>query len=248
MIDVLTLSEIIDGIAPYRLAIEDDNCGVILDTGNRTEKILFALDAVTETIDEAQRLGCGMLVTHHPAIKNPQNQFPAGDIIVYAAARGISLLAAHTCYDAADGGVNDVLCKLFGIRETVPFSNVGRGGKIDAMPCADFVALVRERLGCKTVRAVATGRCIRRVAVIGGSGGGDIVEAAKQGYDALVTGEARHRDGIAARQRGVCLIEAGHFATENPAIEPLRRAVERQLNGAAQCILSEKCADPFGIF
>jgi dinuclear metal center YbgI/SA1388 family protein len=251
MTDAKTMARILGEIAPYSLAAEGDNCGIILDAGRETSRVLFALDASPETIEEAAERGCAMLVAHHPAVYRPQNKFGAREPLVVAARLGVSLLAAHTCYDAAPGGVNDVLCSLLGLAETAGLGGgMGRVGVLErGMERGSFIKYVGGRLGARSLRAAAPdGGEIKRVAVVGGSGGNYVDDAIKAGCDALVTGEAGHHDGIAARSAGLCLVAAGHFATENPAVEPLRRAAQGKLGNAALCLLSEMCADPFVCF
>ena len=46
------------------------------------------------------------------------------------------------------------------------------------------------------------------------------------GADAFVTGEVRHHDALAACAQGLCVIEAGHAATEHPAISQLAGALQ----------------------
>ena len=244
MIDVKTVSDIINEITPYGLAQEYDNCGVSLDLGNNAEKILFALDVSAETITEAERLRCGILVTHHPAIIVPQNRFSINDNIILAAAKGISLIAAHTCFDSADGGVNDCLCDILGLRDVEKLDDIARGGTLDAVTCQDFIEHVKQRLNCENVIAVPSRREIRKVAVAGGSAGESLDTAIERSYDALVTGEAKHHAALKAKAHGLCLVCAGHFVTENPSVKVLMDLASAKIGDRVECILSESGSDP----
>jgi dinuclear metal center YbgI/SA1388 family protein len=64
---------------------------------------------------------------------------------------------------------------------------------------------------------------IRRVAVLGGSGGSFIPEAAASGADAYVTGDLDYHDALLAESLGLAAVDAGHAATELPSLEPLAR-------------------------
>ena len=64
---------------------------------------------------------------------------------------------------------------------------------------------------------------IRRVAVLGGSGGSFILEAASSGADAYVTGDLDYHDALLAESLGLAAVDAGHAATELPSLEPLAR-------------------------
>lgn len=249
MIDVKTMSKAVDIIAPYELALEGDNCGVTLDLGKKTDKILVALDATPETVAEAARLGCGILVSHHPAVYDPQKKFTAEDTVIQAARSGVSLVAAHTCYDAASGGVSDVLADAVGLKDICEFGGgLGRGGIVSEMSCDDFIRHVKETLGCGTVFAVPADRAVKRVAIIGGSGGDYIGEAADNGYDAFVTGEVRYHVALSARSKRICLVAAGHYVTENPSIARLCELLQKQIGDTAQCVISKDCADPYKIY
>jgi len=245
MIDVKTVSDIVNEIAPYELAQGWDNCGVALDLGNETDKILFALDVSPDTIDEAARMGCGILVTHHPAMRAPQNKFCIDDSVIFAATKGVSLIAAHTCFDSADKGVTDHLCNILGLADVKKLDDITRGGTLEPMMCDEFIRYVKERLGCESVIAAPSQREIKRVAVAGGSAGDAVDVAIELGYDAVVTGEAKHHDALKAKAHGICLVCAGHFVTENPAVKILLDAVSARIGDTAQCILSECGSDPF---
>ena len=62
---------------------------------------------------------------------------------------------------------------------------------------------------------------IRRIAVTTGGAGYDLVQAAHEGYDALLTGEPEEPSAAAARELGVHLIAAGHHATERFGVQAL---------------------------
>ena len=64
---------------------------------------------------------------------------------------------------------------------------------------------------------------IERVAVLGGSGGSFVREAASSGADAYVTGDLDYHDALLAESLGLAAIDAGHAATELPSLEPLAR-------------------------
>jgi putative NIF3 family GTP cyclohydrolase 1 type 2 len=58
---------------------------------------------------------------------------------------------------------------------------------------------------------------VRRIAVVGGSGGGLTSCAAEKGADLLITGDVGHHHALEAKSAGIALIDAGHFQTEKVA-------------------------------
>ena len=62
---------------------------------------------------------------------------------------------------------------------------------------------------------------IRRLAVSTGAAGYDLIQAAHEGYDALLTGEPEEPSAATARELGIHLIAAGHDATERFGVQAL---------------------------
>ena len=62
---------------------------------------------------------------------------------------------------------------------------------------------------------------IERVAVLGGSGGSFVREAASSGADAYVTGDLDYHDALLAESLGLVAVDAGHAATELRSLEPI---------------------------
>ncbi len=62
---------------------------------------------------------------------------------------------------------------------------------------------------------------VRRLAIVSGAGADYIADAAAAGADALLTGEPAERSMAQAREAGVHLIAAGHYATETFGVRRL---------------------------
>ncbi|MCA3749080.1 MAG: Nif3-like dinuclear metal center hexameric protein [Rubrobacter sp.] len=86
---------------------------------------------------------------------------------------------------------------------------------------------VSDALGApaRLVAGEGAGR-IERVAILGGSGGGFVREAAAAGAGAYVTGDLDYHDALLAESLGLAAVDAGHAPTELPALEPLARRLE----------------------
>jgi putative NIF3 family GTP cyclohydrolase 1 type 2 len=59
---------------------------------------------------------------------------------------------------------------------------------------------------------------IRRIAVVGGSGGSMVSLASEMGADLLVTGDIKHHEAMMAESLEMALIDGGHFRTEKAAL------------------------------
>ncbi len=121
--------------------------------------------------------------------------------------------------------------------DLIPLSNsfsktgLGRIGRLDS-PCSlrDFAGQVKERLGAETLRLVGNADdMMTRVAVCGGSGMSTYSDAVRLGADCLVTGDIKFHEAQRARDEGVALIDAGHFATEQLMVTELARRLRAVL-------------------
>ncbi len=116
---------------PFVLAEEWDNVGLqVGDPTAELSRIMVALDPLPTVIDEAITLNCQLLVTHHPLIFSPLRQITAststGSSIIKAVRGGLALLAMHTNYDIAHGGLNDLLATRIGLHTTRPLKITAR--------------------------------------------------------------------------------------------------------------------------
>ena len=82
---------------------------------------------------------------------------------------------------------------------------------------------------CPGLRFADAGRPVRRVAVGGGSCGGAIDEVLAAGCDTFVTADLKYNHFEEAKYRGLNLLDAGHFETENPVCAVLARILREAL-------------------
>ncbi len=116
---------------PFGLSEEWDNVGLqVGDAASQVERIMVALDPLPEVLDEALDRNCQLLVTHHPLLFKPLRHVtagtPAGRLLLRAASRGLAVVAMHTNYDIADGGLNDLLAACLGLQDVRPLKVTGR--------------------------------------------------------------------------------------------------------------------------
>jgi putative NIF3 family GTP cyclohydrolase 1 type 2 len=137
---------------------------------------------------------------------------------------GIGIVIGIAAGDLAQGGVNDVLIRLLGAEPEQALDAVGCG-RVGELPVemllSDFLACCKDRLQAKGLRYVDGGRPVRRIAVMGGSGGDAFRDALEKGCDTYVTADVKYHDFLDAAELGLNLIDADHFCTENPVIPVL---------------------------
>jgi dinuclear metal center YbgI/SA1388 family protein len=89
---------------------------------------------------------------------------------------------------------------------------LGRVGKLaEPVTLGSFAAAVKERLDLPAVRVVGDlQKQVRKVAVLGGSGGRYVRHAQFAGAEVLVTGDIDYHTAHDAAAAGMCIIDAGH--------------------------------------
>lgn len=221
----------LDALAPTHLKLGFDNVGLLVGAwDDEVERVLCALDITLDVIEEGRRMGAELIVSHHPMffeLKNVTDSDTTGQRVLALARSGMAAICMHTNLDIAPGGVNDALAEALGIENAVPFGgeSCGRIGDVPEMALWDFMAEVKGALGADGLRFVDSGRPVRRVAVLGGAGGGNMMEAFEAGADTYVTADVKHHQFIDAKELGINLIDAGHFSTENVVVPVLAETI-----------------------
>ena len=246
--DVLAL---VDGLAPFALAEEWDNVGLLAGNPSaEVSRVLCALDLNEAVLAEAKERGAQLIVTHHPILfrarKNLAELDPESRLLVKLVQANIALIAAHTNFDAVESGVNAALADRLGLMDVESLQSGVRVGRIEPMTLEALAALVTERLGGVVRRYGPAERRIARVAVLGGSGGHYARIALDAGAEVFITGETGYHEALDSLAAGMCTLEAGHAATELPAIGVLARGLQKAANAVQYDIeILESAIAPF---
>lgn len=228
---------------PKSLSCEWDNDGIMASAGPVAEvlRVLISLDATEEALTYAAENSFDTLITHHPMIFSGLKSVTPDDNVsrkvIFALMNGITVMSFHTRLDAAEGGVNDALAEVLGLRNISAFGDaehatIGRIGEAPAqgMSVSDIYAVVKEKVSqaAECFTTDATEKC-SKICVLGGAGKDFIYPAKCAGADVLVTGEASYNALLDAAENGISVITAGHYETERFVLEKLKAALEEVL-------------------
>ncbi|MBE6687600.1 MAG: Nif3-like dinuclear metal center hexameric protein [Ruminococcaceae bacterium] len=211
---------------PAELSEDWDNDGRMLISSDREiKRVLISLDVTGETVSKAVKESFDLIITHHPLIFKPVKGITDERFLTLIKA-DISVFSFHTRLDAVEGGVNDALASLLGLKNTEAFEEMGRIGELDKeMTAEEFAHFVKNTLGAPLVNFTDSEKKIKRAALLGG-GGKDFWQAASAEADAYVTGEMSHNTLLDAHEQGFCVVEAGHYFTEFPVCRVLEAMVK----------------------
>lgn len=237
--DLLT---ILNELASFDLAESWDNVGLLV--GNPETDIsgvMVGLDPTMDLLEEAVSARVNTVVTHHPLIFHPLTALRTdqltGKLIKKAIDHQLTVIGCHTNLDVVPGGVNDVFAESLGLKNFEPVTGeesdigFGRIGNFPETVTVDaFLKKLSQSLDVKTLRiAGPLPEKIKTVAVCGGSGSDLAEQAFKMGAQVFISGEIKHSIARWAESSGFCIIDAGHFATENLIVPALVDALTKQL-------------------
>lgn len=231
---VKQIEEILNEIAPFETAEEFDNAGALVGRRDAAvTKVLVALDCTLEVAAEAERLGAELIVTHHPLLfharKNLLEEDPEGRILCRLIRAQINLISAHTNLDKTFFSGSACCGRLLGLQ------NLRKGGEYL------FLGELPEPMKAKALEEKITetlsfpARCygkedtpIKTLAIAGGADDADWALAKELGAQALLTGEVRHHNALAAVMSGFVMFDGGHFGTEAPLVGELCEYLQKR--------------------
>jgi len=190
------------------------------------ERIACGVSSNRELLERARDVGAQLVLVHHGLFWRTEPQ------LVDARMRGrlqalfdgdMTLASYHLPLDAhPELGNNAQLAARLGIAVEQPFEEIGLGGSLEApVPLGQLVSRVRETTGREPLVLPGGPDTVARVAISSGGGGYGVIQAAREGYDVLVTGEPEEMATHAARELGITLIAGGHHATERLGVQAL---------------------------
>ncbi len=237
------LAKKMDTVIPPALSEPWDNDGIMVmpDPCAEVTGVLCALDCTCRAIKTAKEKGCNVIVTHHPLLFKPIGALiptdSVGKRVLECAKNGITVLSYHTRLDSMEGGVNDMLASVLGLKDTESFLPYGRIGDVEEQEFGVFLKNTCDGLGIDVSRAsaVKSSDRVRRVAVVSGCGKDEIGAVIAAGADTFVTGEVMHNHMVDCRELGLNLVCGTHYATERFVTKKLARIVEELGERAEIC-------------
>jgi len=248
--------EIIESIASHELTADWDNSGVQIYTGTKEVKsILVALEVTSDVIKEAADKKVDLIITHHPLFFSPlysiNNDVAIGRFTIELIQAGISVYSVHTNFDETNGGNNDYLAYMLKLNNVRKFGDgaIGTLGEL-LRPVAfgDFCKFTKETLKLNCINTVgAPLTLIKNIGICSGAGSGRemIDNAFFLGCDLYITGDVKYHDAQYALEKGICLIDAGHYGTEKFFAENMIKQLKNAAIVDVEIISSKINADPF---
>jgi dinuclear metal center YbgI/SA1388 family protein len=189
-------------------------------------KIACGVSASRELFERAVEAGAQMVIVHHGLFWEKDTRVVGPvmrarlEALFYA---DLSLVAYHLALDAhPEIGNNALLADALGVKRERRFTDWGYGGHLlDPMPVSEFATRVQDKLDRPPLVFSYGPERIETVAVVTGAAEQFVSDAAAQGYDCFVTGEAGEPTKHAAKEAGIHFVAGGHYATETLGVRAL---------------------------
>lgn len=226
-------------VAPLDYAAKDDNVGLLVgDPTREVRRVMTALTLSPDVAQEAVTAAADLVVVHHPFPYRPLLRVttidPVGRILWQLAAAQVAVYSAHTAWDSARGGINELWGEVLGLEDLCPLrdprpdgAGTGRWGRLGQPErLSQVVDRVKRFLRLERVAVVGNPeRFVRTVGIACGSGAELLPAAIEAGCEVLLSGEMSYHRCLQAKAAGLDLILVGHFASERFGMERLAELV-----------------------
>ena len=235
----MEIRELIDKLCQkYPLSLQEDwdNSGLqIGNLDNTLSGVLISLDLEDEGVDKAIDNNCNLIITHHPYLFNSIKSIDLKDQFYNRLEKviknNITIFSMHTNLDIAKDGLNDNLCQILEIKNPSVLQlnkeiGLGRFGNVSRVKAKDFANKTKKIL--KANQLICYGNMdkeIQKVAVCGGAGSSLFKDAVEQGCDLMLTGDVSYHMAMDYGNRGLVIIDAGHYASENHVVYKLKEVI-----------------------
>jgi dinuclear metal center YbgI/SA1388 family protein len=197
-------------------------------------KIACGVSASRDLFRRAAEAGAQLVVVHHGLFWERDTRVIGAlmrDRLRALFDADLTLAAYHLALDAhPEVGNNALLADELGIQREGRFADgLGFGGRLaEPVPVSALAERVQERLGRLPLVFSYGPEEVERVAVCSGGAARYIVDAAAEGYDCFVTGEADEPTKHAAKELGLHFVAGGHYATETLGVSALAAKLAEQ--------------------
>jgi dinuclear metal center YbgI/SA1388 family protein len=215
-----------------------DNCGWQVEPGilEQPAYVLICLTPTLAVMHEAIALRASgipvnLIFAHHPLIFSPLKSLCTGNVIAdqlrLAYTQQIGIYSAHTNFDQVEYGTADCLAHVMQLTSVIPMVPTQPGigyGRVGNLPTPISLAQLLDQIQKQlSPPDLLISPCddrnqpIHCLAVLGGSGASFLSAAIHAKADAYLTSDCKFHQFQESRDRGLILIDAGHYATERPA-------------------------------
>lgn len=248
---MIDITNYIEKKYPINSALDFDNTGAnIVDMNDKITGILVCLDATFDAIKFAKDAGINLIVSHHPIIFNPIKNINSDVLskkIKLIIKNSINCYSMHTNFDVnIEKGMGQALVrKVFDkkiIKTYEPLftyivndKKYGGGSIItlnNKFAISDIVGTLKNKLEISDEKISYyyndKKSNISKVAIMPGSGSGDVDTVIKLKPDLFISSDLKHNQIIDLLDSGISYIDATHYGLEKVFIEYIASFLQKK--------------------
>jgi dinuclear metal center YbgI/SA1388 family protein len=200
--------------------------GMQVPGSREVSRVACAVSSSLELFERAAAAGANLILVHHGLFwdRDPRAiDEPLKRRLKTLFDADMTLAAYHLALDAhPEVGNNALLARELGIEPERRFAELGFGGRLHEPVTIDaFADRVKSALGGQPLVFDSGPEVIETAAVVTGGAGRLVPDAAREGYDLFLTGEAEEWTLQTAKELGIHYVAGGHYATERIGIQAL---------------------------
>tara|TARA_B100000963_G_C22583123_1_gene651796 strand:- start:865 stop:1647 length:783 start_codon:yes stop_codon:yes gene_type:complete len=258
---LINIQRVLEDWSPLSSAEDFDNVGLILgNPDDIIEKGLITLDTTEKVIDEAIDKDCNLIITFHPLMFKGYESLKSEEYvhkcIIKALKNNINIYAIHTNLDNNPRGVSYQISKKIGLRNIEVLikkenkENLGMGiiGELrDKKTEKEFLKYLMSKMELSNLRhSNFTGKKIKKIAVLGGSGSFGIEEVLNKEIDCYVTADLKYHDFFKSNDK-ILLVDIGHYESEKYTKELILSYLNKKIPKFA-CTIAKTKTNPVNYF
>lgn len=224
--------------------------------GEEVSGLLVCLNLTERAVREARRRGLNCVLVHHPPARGGVERFYGSSPLTRALSAcfsgKVSAFVLHTAWDRAPGGQPQALCEALGVKFVCSLEKDLEGGYgalgefEEPVPFEELLALVGRRWGASWYALVGERpRSVRKLALVGGSGGAFWREARELGADLFVTCDVRYHQAMEALGN-LPILELDHGEMERASLPGLVERIRSFVPGLRVELWEDEPVSPYG--
>jgi dinuclear metal center YbgI/SA1388 family protein len=211
--------------------------GLQVENSGAVSRIAATVDASLATVEMAIAAKADLLLAHHGLFWSKSHPWTGKkyQLLRRLIENNVAVYSSHLPLDAHPTlGNNAQLAAALGWQRLKPF--FASHGQTIGFETRTRIS--RDELAQRLARATGAipkvipggGAICRRIGIVTGGAGGDLVEAARAGVDTFITGEGPHWTYALAEELGVNVLYGGHYATETFGVKALAAALSKKFH------------------
>ncbi len=219
------------------VADDPSNNGLQVEGVSEVKRVTFGVDACQALFTAAVEKDADFVFVHHGLSWGSGFRYVEGVLsgrMRTLFKNGVSLYASHLPLDRhPEIGHNVLIARIIGLQNLTPFFKYGSvdigcfSSLSEPLKLTELVSMLDEGLStsCQVIEGKES-QPASTVGIVSGGGADAIEECCRHGIDCLVTGELEHKHFHQAMEAGVNVVVAGHYRTEVPGVQEVKRNIE----------------------